>query len=111
MFNIYALSDEMKKRGWALNALQFPSCIHLCVTMVHTQEGVAERFVSDVKEIAMKILAEPDKYVGGSAAIYGMAQSIPDRSIIDEMTWLYLDTLYAVKEQVGNGVEDRSNKK
>jgi len=98
IFNIYALSDEMKKRGWALNALQFPSCIHLCVTMVHTQNGVAERFVSDVREITMKIVAEPDKYVGGSAAIYGMAQSIPDRSIIDEMTWLYLDTLYAVKE-------------
>ena len=32
----------MKKRGWALNALQFPSCIHLCVTMVHTKDGVAE---------------------------------------------------------------------
>ena len=100
----------MKKRGWALNALQFPSCIHLCVTMVHTKDGVAERFVSDVREIAAKILAAPDKYVGGSAAIYGMAQSIPDRSIIDEMTWLYLDTLYAVKEQrVGNGVERKSN--
>ena len=31
-FNIYSLSDAMKSRGWALNALQFPACVHLCVT-------------------------------------------------------------------------------
>ena len=31
-FNIYGLSDAMKSRGWALNALQFPACVHLCVT-------------------------------------------------------------------------------
>ena len=31
-FNIYGLSDGLKERGWALNALQFPSCVHLCVT-------------------------------------------------------------------------------
>ena len=31
-FNIYGLSDQMKQRGWALNALQFPACVHLCVT-------------------------------------------------------------------------------
>ena len=36
-FNVYALSDGMKKRGWNLNALQFPSSIHLCCTMLHTQ--------------------------------------------------------------------------
>ena len=31
-FSIYALNDAMKERGWGLNALQFPSCVHLCVT-------------------------------------------------------------------------------
>ena len=37
-FNIYGLSDGLKKRGWNLNALQFPSCIHLCVTYLQTQD-------------------------------------------------------------------------
>ena len=32
LFNIYSLSDGLKTRGWALNALQFPACVHLCVT-------------------------------------------------------------------------------
>ena len=51
-FNIYGLSDGMRKRGWNLNALQFPSCIHICVTLLHTQPGVAERFINDVKELS-----------------------------------------------------------
>jgi sphinganine-1-phosphate aldolase len=51
IFNIYGLSDGMKKRGWNLNALQFPSAVHLCVTLLHTQPGVADKFIKDVKEI------------------------------------------------------------
>ena len=31
-FNIYGLSDEMKQRGWALNSLQYPACVHIAVT-------------------------------------------------------------------------------
>ena len=119
-YNIYALSDQMKERGWNLNALQFPSSVHLCVTMLHTQEGVAERFVKDVREISEMILANPEKHKGGSVAIYGnnellitneghvshnpmkisgMAQSLPDRSLVDQMTWIYLDALYATPEK------------
>ena len=40
-FNIYGLSDEMKKLGWNLNLLQFPSSLHLCVTYLHTQPGTS----------------------------------------------------------------------
>jgi len=36
-FNIYSLSEQMRKRGWNLNALQFPASIHLCCTMLHTK--------------------------------------------------------------------------
>lgn len=97
-FNIYALSDEMKNRGWNLNALQFPSSIHLCCTMLHTKEGVADKFVKDVTEITAEILADPEAHKGGSVAIYGMAQSLPDRNLVNEITWLYLDSLYATKE-------------
>ncbi|XP_059086019.1 sphingosine-1-phosphate lyase-like [Tigriopus californicus] len=98
-FNIYALSDAMKKRGWNLNALQFPACLHLCCTMLHTKEGVANRFIQDVKELTGEILANPEEHKGGSAAIYGMAQSLPDRNLVNEITWIYLDSLYAIKKK------------
>lgn len=89
----------MKKRGWNLNALQFPACLHLCVTMLHTKEGVADRFIRDVKELTAEILANPEDHKGGSAAIYGMAQSLPDRNLVNEITWIYLDSLYAIKKK------------
>lgn len=94
-FNIYGLSDGLSKRGWNLNVLQFPSAIHICVTLLHTQSGVAERFVSDVKELTEKAMADPKACDTGSAAIYGMAQSLPDRSIVDQITRAYLDSLYS----------------
>jgi len=93
-FNIYGLSDGMKERGWALNALQFPSCVHLCVTRPHTLPGVADKFIKDVTEITAEIMKDPSASNAGSAAMYGMAASIPDRSIVENLTGVYLDALY-----------------
>ena len=95
-FNIYGLSDGMKARGWALNALQFPSCIHLCVTRPHTLPGVADKFITDVAEITAEIIKDPSKSKAGSAAMYGMAASIPDRSIVEDLTGVFLDSLYCL---------------
>ena len=39
-------------------------------------------------------MADPKASDTGSAAIYGMAQSLPDRSIVDQLTRCYLDSLY-----------------
>jgi len=96
-FNIYGLSDGLRKRGWNLNALQFPSAVHICVTYLHTQSGVADKFINDVKEITATCLEDPKACDSGSAAVYGMAQSLPDRSIVDQITRAYLDSLYAIK--------------
>lgn len=35
--NIYKLNDLMSQRGWHLNALQFPSSVHMCFTAQHTE--------------------------------------------------------------------------
>lgn len=96
-FNIYGLSDMMKERGWGLNSLQFPVCVHICVTRLHTQAGVAEKFVADVRESAHKLRQDPSATEGGSAAMYGMTASIPDRSVVSELTGIYLDSLYSSK--------------
>lgn len=96
-FNIYGLTDALKERGWGLNALQFPTCAHMCVTRLHAMPGVAERFVRDVKEATQELLENPSSNDAGSAAVYGMAASVPDRSIVSELTAIYLDALYSAK--------------
>ncbi|XP_047737506.1 sphingosine-1-phosphate lyase [Hyalella azteca] len=93
-FNIYSLADKMQKRGWYLDSLQHPSCIHFTAAMAHTLPGVVDKFVSDLKEAAEEMCQAPPSETEGSAALYGTLHSIHDRSIINEMTNAYLDVTY-----------------
>eukprot|EP00123_Amoebidium_parasiticum_P016426 comp23423_c0_seq1/m.38965 comp23423_c0_seq1/g.38965 ORF comp23423_c0_seq1/g.38965 comp23423_c0_seq1/m.38965 type:complete len:547 (-) comp23423_c0_seq1:293-1933(-) len=96
-FDIYRLSGALSKRGWNLNSLQNPPSLHICLTNVHTKEGVAERFLKDVKEETAEIMKNPGDKASGMAAIYGMAATIPDKSIVSDITNLWLDTVYKVQ--------------
>lgn len=60
---------------------------------MHTRSGVADNFVNDVETIVKELMKDPTKPVEGRMAIYGVAQGIPDRSIVGDFTKLYLDSL------------------
>ncbi|CAL8299712.1 unnamed protein product [Merluccius merluccius] len=96
-FDIFRLSNALGSKGWNLNTLQYPSSIHICCTVLHTQPGVAERFVSDVREQVAIIMKNPKEKTTGMGAIYGMAQSIPDRSMVTEISCGFLDCLYSTE--------------
>ncbi|EKX36578.1 hypothetical protein GUITHDRAFT_97529 [Guillardia theta CCMP2712] len=94
--NIFNVGDAMSSRGWSLSILQFPASIHLCVTNVHTKGKVAEKFLEDLQASIVEVeTAEPGKFKDGMGAIYGMAESIPDRSLVDSIAKDYIDALYA----------------
>eukprot|EP00745_Piridium_sociabile_P039863 TRINITY_DN75238_c0_g1_i1.p2 TRINITY_DN75238_c0_g1~~TRINITY_DN75238_c0_g1_i1.p2 ORF type:complete len:187 (-),score=48.13 TRINITY_DN75238_c0_g1_i1:180-692(-) len=95
VFNIFRLFEMMVAKKWMLNSLQFPSSIHLCVTKLTTQEGVADMFITDVKDSVAEIMKDPTAECGGAGAIYGMAQSIPDRSLVNEMARCFLLACYS----------------
>nr|XP_054773439.1 sphingosine-1-phosphate lyase-like [Lytechinus pictus] len=95
VFNIYRLSGALTKRGWNLNSLQFPSSFHLCLTLRQTFPGVAEQFIQDVKECTEEIMKTPNEKASGSAAMYGTAQAIPDRSLVTDLARGYLDAYYS----------------
>lgn len=90
-FDIFALNSKLKNLGWNLNPLQFPSAVHITITRMHTGRNVASSFVRDVKSSVAQLMIEPKGKLGGSAAIYGMAQTVPDRSIVGEICTKYLD--------------------
>ncbi|XP_011184271.1 sphingosine-1-phosphate lyase [Zeugodacus cucurbitae] len=94
VFDIFRLSDALCKLGWNLNALQFPSGIHICVTDMHTQPGVADKFIADFKASVAEIMKDPGQPVAGKMAIYGMAQAIPDRSVVGDVTRAFLNSMY-----------------
>lgn len=97
-FDIFRLSAELNGLGWNLNSLQFPSGIHICVTHMHTQNGIADKFIADVRSKVALIMQNPEKPVEGKMAIYGVAQEVPDREVVGEFTKCFIDSMYYTAE-------------
>ncbi|XP_065095837.1 sphingosine-1-phosphate lyase [Ochlerotatus camptorhynchus] len=93
-FDIFRLSAELNTLGWNLNSLQFPSGIHICVTYMHTQDGIADKFINDIRTKVALIMQNPEKPVEGKMAIYGVAQSVPDREVVGDFTRCFIDSMY-----------------
>ena len=93
--DIYKVMDQMTHKGWNLNGLHKPSCMHICITLRHTKAGVAERFLSDLKEAVDYVKVNPSES-GGMAPVYGMAASLPFRGIVRDLLKKYMDLYYKV---------------
>jgi glutamate/tyrosine decarboxylase-like PLP-dependent enzyme len=91
--DIYRVMDAMSHRGWSLNGLHRPSCVHLCVTLRHTQPGVKERFVEDLQAAVAEVKKAPE-VEGGMAPVYGMAATLPLRGVVSNILKAYMDVLY-----------------
>ncbi len=91
--NVYEVLDQMTNRKWNLNGLHKPSCVHIAVTLRHTQPGVAERFISDLRDSVEYVKANPGNKEG-SAPVYGMAASLPFRGMVSDILKKYLDVVY-----------------
>ena len=93
--DIYKVMDVMAQKEWSLNGLHKPACVHIAVTLRHTQPGVAGRFLSDLQEAVNKVKANP-QMEGEMAPVYGMAATIPARGVVNELLKRYMDLLYEV---------------
>ncbi|KAK6583097.1 hypothetical protein PZA11_004173 [Diplocarpon coronariae] len=101
--DVYDIADAMSAKGWHLNSLQSPPAIHVAVTLPIVK--VWERLVADLeavvegeKEKERVRIAEgkgaKGKSLGDSAALYGVAGSLPNKSVVVELASGFLDTLY-----------------
>lgn len=92
--NIYLIGELMSKRGWSLNMLQFPPSMHICVTGVHTKQ-LGKTFIEDIKSSIKDINEGNIGEASGMFGIYGTSQTIPDRSVVKEIGYEYLDAYYS----------------
>ena len=54
-----------------------------------------EKFVEDLREVTKTLMfTGKDQNLEGISALYGMAQTIPDKTIAYELGVQYLDSLY-----------------
>jgi len=93
--DIYKVMDQMAEKGWNLNGLYKPACVHICITLRHTTKGVSDRFLSDLKEAVTYVKANPS-VSGQMAPVYGMAASLPFRGVVRDLLKKYLDMYYKV---------------
>lgn len=89
--NIYKINEAMISKGWHLNTLQHPASIHLCCTVLHTDKE--EIFLRDLKASVTDVLQHPNKFAGGDAVIYGLAESLPDSRLLVPGVECFLDCL------------------
>lgn len=88
--NIFRVIDELSDRGWSLNGLHHPPGMHISTTLRHTQPGVAEQLLSDLRDSVDAAKADPGKE-GGMAPLYGMAATLPERGVISDFLKVYMD--------------------
>ena len=95
--NIYNVADSLTERGWNLNTLQNPPCVHICVTYANC--GSSAKFVDDLRKAIDHVKTAPaGTFKDGAGAMYGLAASIPDKSVVSQVAFGFLDALYATRK-------------
>ncbi|EFE29399.1 uncharacterized protein ARB_03741 [Trichophyton benhamiae CBS 112371] len=100
--DIYDVADAMTNMGWHLNALQSPPAMHVAFTLptANAVDQLIDDLTTVVREEVLKAEqrraagVKVEKKRGDTSALYGVAGSIPDKSIVRRLAEGFLDTLY-----------------
>ena len=77
-----------------ISCIQNPNACQLYIVPNLVREGVIESFLADLSVSVSSAMAGP-KELSGRAAVYGMAQTIPDKSLVAELATGFLDIIYS----------------
>lgn len=91
-FNVYDVNDKLTKNGWSLSPIQEPAGLQLSVTVPWIKS--ADEFIRDLHQAVKELVDDPPKGKGFTAAIYGTASTVPDKTIVDDVAAGYIDLLY-----------------
>lgn len=97
---IFAVADQMERRGWNVNRVQNPDGIHAMVTARH--RAVTGEYLADLEEAVATVRADPSLAQTGGAATYGMLAHVPLRGMVKARV---LDT-FAAMYRAGGGELD-----
>lgn len=90
--NIFVISDLLEKKGWFVDRQMAPDSIHLTMTPAHTP--ILDKYLADLKEAYTYAKAHPELAGEGKAAMYGMAATIPDPTMVHQFLYQYMDQRY-----------------
>jgi glutamate/tyrosine decarboxylase-like PLP-dependent enzyme len=91
--DVYLVNDELKRRGWRLNAMQLPPALHFCITRPNTAPGVIDSFLDDL-EAAVAFAQDHAGQSAESGAMYGFSGSVDGNATLTALLGSYLDAMY-----------------
>ena len=85
----------MEAKGWHLDKQQSPPCLHLTISPAHDQ--IVDEIAADLRECTKEAQAAKSRgeQPQGSAAMYGMLGSLPDRTAVNQALVDFMDVLDA----------------
>lgn len=89
---MFAVGDAMDDRGWHLDRQQSPNALHLMVTLAH--ENVVDDFLADLADAVEYVRRNPSAESEGSAPMYGMVATAPDRGMIKNFVLEAMDGIF-----------------
>ena len=105
---IYAIGDQMEKRGWHIDRQQKPECLHAMVTPLH--QTVTDQYLSDLAASVAHVRANPKLSTQGGAATYGMVSKVPFRKMVKKNVLKMMREMYGPQGQALN-FSDQDTKK
>jgi len=100
--NVFQLMANLQKDfGWKLGPIQFPSGLHISVTHLHSRPGVSEKLLADIETVVKELAAQGTAVCDEGAAVYGLSQTIPDRSIVGEIASTFIETILDTNKGYG----------
>lgn len=91
--DVYLVNDELKRRGWRMNALQLPAALHFCVTRPNTSPEVVASFLADLRSSVDYASAHRGE-AAASGAMYGFAGTPQGNETITALMSGYLDATH-----------------
>jgi len=92
--DIYKIADAMGAPGrdWSFPRLMNPiSCM---IQVAANKRFDVDLFLKDLADSVAEVENEPTKYGEGMAKLYGIAATVPERSIITDLLTSYLDAVF-----------------
>ena len=91
--DIYLVNDELKARGWRMNALQMPAALHFCITRPNAHPEVIARFLQDLKA-AVAYASTHSGTPAQTGAMYGFGGTPKGNATLAFVMGGYLDAMH-----------------
>ncbi len=91
--DMYHVNDYLASKGWRMNGTQLPPGFHFCITRPQAVPGLADRFLSDLRE-GVAYAKAPPPHPARSGAMYGGGQAPIPASILTPHILDRIDAMY-----------------